>query len=176
MHADPAVRREELVRRWGELIVDQHSPDRCELNEFGEMILSPAPTTIHQRIAKAVASELERQLGPEAIGEVAVLTDRGIRVPDVAWMKPERWDEWQFESPLPFAPDLCVEVVSPGNAREEIAMKVGAYLRAGAREVIVVGLSGEVEFFGNEGKRERSALGLSFNLPANLFENRRALP
>ncbi|MGH6690090.1 MAG: Uma2 family endonuclease, partial [Gammaproteobacteria bacterium] len=66
-------------------------------------------------------------------------------------------------------PDICVEVLSPSNTREEIAMKVGAYLRGGAREVIVVGLTGEVEFFGTEGKRESSAPGISLALSAELF-------
>ena len=48
-------------------------------------------------------------------------------------------------------------------------MKTNAYLRGGAREVIVVGLRGEVEFFGTEGKRATSALGISLALPAALF-------
>jgi hypothetical protein len=48
-------------------------------------------------------------------------------------------------------------------------MKLGAYLRGGARELIVVGLKGEVECFGAEGKREASALGLRLELPAELF-------
>jgi hypothetical protein len=48
-------------------------------------------------------------------------------------------------------------------------MKVGAYLRGGAREVVVIGLKGEVEFFGPEGKRESSALGIALALPADLF-------
>jgi Uma2 family endonuclease len=169
MHADPAVRREELVRRWHQLIADPSSPDRCELNEFGETIMSPPPSTEHQRIGRAIILLFEGQLGPEAVPEVAVLTDRGVRVPDVVWMAPKRWNECKGQSPLLSAPDLCVEVVSPSNTREEIAMKVGAYLRAGAREVIVVGLKGEVEFFGAEGRRERSTFGLALELPADLF-------
>jgi hypothetical protein len=64
---------------------------------------------------------------------------------------------------------VCVEVLSPSNTREEIAMKVGAYLRGGAREVIVIGIKGEVELFGPDGKRESSTLGISLALPAELF-------
>jgi Uma2 family endonuclease len=95
------------------------------------------------------------------------LTDRGVRVPDVVWMPAERWNERKGQSPLQTVPDVCVEVLSPGNTREEIAMKAGAYLRGGAREAIVVGLKGEVEFFGPEGKRESTALVLE--LPGDLF-------
>jgi len=169
MHADPAVRREELVRRWNALAADPARPRRFELNEFGELILSPPPTNRHNRIAQLVARALIDRLGPDAFVEMSVYTDRGIRVPDVVWMAPQRWAESGFETPLPSVPDVCVEVISPGNTREEMAMKIGAYLRGGAREVIVIGLNGEVEFFGPEAKRGSSALGISFTLPADLF-------
>ena len=169
MHADPAVRREELVRRWNELATDPESPDYYELNEFGELILSPKPTTGHQRLSSAVGRLLTAQLGGEAVTEVSVLTDRGVRVPDVVWMDTARWAECKGQTPLQIVPDVCVEVLSPGNTREEIAMKVGAYLRGGAREVIVVGVKGEVELFGPDGKREASALGIRLALPPELF-------
>ena len=168
MHAEPAVRREELIR-WNELAADAESPDYFELNEFGELIKSPKPTTGHQRVASAVGRALVSQPGGEAVTEVSVVTDRGIRVPDVVWMSSERWGECKGQTPLQVVPDLCVEVLSPGNTREEIAMKVSAYLRGGAREVIVVGLKGEVELFGPDGKRESSALGVSLALPPELF-------
>jgi len=169
MHADPAVRREELIRRWSALGADPESPDHYELNEFGETIMSPRPTNRHQVIAQAVAALLTTQLGPQAHVEISVYTDRGIRVPDVVWMKPERWAQSGVQTPLPFVPDICVEVLSPGNTREEIAMKASAYLRGGATEVVLVGLKGEIEFFGAAGKRGQSAFGLALDLPPELF-------
>lgn len=39
---------------------------------------------------------------------------------------------------MPFAPDLAVEVVSPGNNEEEISLKTETYLRYGTRLVWVV--------------------------------------
>jgi len=158
-----------LVRRWRELASAPDSPDYYELNEFGEVIMSPRPTNDHQRIVTAVTSALNQQLGPEAVHEVSVMTDRGIRVPDVVWMNAERWAQVKGKTPLPFVPDVCVEVLSPGNTKEEVTMKANAYLRGGASEVIVVGLRGEVEFFGTEGKRAASALGIQLTLPASLF-------
>ena len=169
MHADHAVRREELIRRWAELATAPESPDYYELNEFGELIMSPKPTNDHQRIAFEVGLQLTGRLGPAAATEVSVYTDRGIRVPDVVWMPRERWADCKGKTPLPVVPDVCVEVLSPSNTREEIAMKVAAYLRGGAREVIVVGLKGEVELFGPEGKRESSSLGITLALPPELF-------
>jgi Uma2 family endonuclease len=168
VRSDPALRRDDLVRRWTAFSFPDET-EHCELNEFGEWIVSPTPTPGHQRVACAVAFRLSTQLGPDAAQEVAVLTDRGVRIPDVIWMPPERWAEYKDYSPLTIVPDVCVEVLSPGDTREEIMMKVGAYLRGGAREAIVVGLGGEVQFFGAEGRREASALGLRLELPREFF-------
>jgi Uma2 family endonuclease len=167
--AEAVLDRAALIRRWQELGADSDTPDYYELNEYGEVIMPPKPTNDHQRTLGAVARALESQLGPEAVPEISVLTDRGVRVPDVVWMPLARWEQCKGKTPLPFAPDICVEVLSPGNTREEIGMKTGAYLRAGAKEVIVVGLQGKVEFFGPQGKRSASALGIVLNLPASLF-------
>ncbi len=48
MHADPAIRRadvpvprNDLIRRWQALAADAESPDHFELDQFGELILSP---------------------------------------------------------------------------------------------------------------------------------------
>ena len=169
MDLETVLDRNALVRRWRELSSDPGSPDYYELNEFGELILSPRPSNDHQGVCKAVVAALDRQLGPDARMEISVMTDRGIRVPDVAWMKPERWLQAKGQTPLPRAPDICVEVMSPGNTAQEIAMKSGAYLRAGAKEVIVVGLRGEVEYRGLEGKRSASVLGVVVELASELF-------
>ena len=169
METDTVLDRGALVKRWQQLGADPASPDYYELNEYGELILSPRPTNDHQGVAMAIALALNQQLGPESRLDVSVMTDRGIRVPDVVWMKPERWAAMKGETPLSAVPDVCVEVLSSGNTRQEIRMKTGAYLRVGAREVIVVGLKGEVEYHGPEGVRPGSALGIALVLPAALF-------
>lgn len=169
MQVESVLDRDTLVRRWQELAGDPGSPDYYEVNEFGEVILTSRPTNDHQRIVTAVTSALNQQLGPEAVQKVSIMTDRGIRVPDVSWMKPERWAQAKGTTPLPFVPDVCVEVLSPGNTKEEVTMKTNAYLRGGAREVIVVALRGEVEFLGSEEKRAVSALGIRLTLPVELF-------
>ena len=169
MEVESVLDRSALVRRWQQLAADPDTPDYYELNEYGEVIMSPRPTNDHQRALSAIVVSLQTQLGPDAAAEISVMTDRGIRVPDVVWIPHARWDQVKGKTPLPFVPDVCVEVLSPGNTREEIAMKTAAYLRGGAKEVIVVGLKGEVEFFGADGKRSTSALSIELSLPASLF-------
>jgi Uma2 family endonuclease len=176
MHADPAIRRadvpatrDDLIQRWRALADDPESPDYFELDQFGDLILSPKPTPGHQAVASEVGFQLMGRLGPRAAVDVSILTDRGIRAPDVIWMPSDRWAACKGQSPLEVVPDVCVEVLSPSNTRQHIEMKIGAYLRGGAREVIVVGLKGEIEIFGPQGKRDTSALGIALALPPELF-------
>ncbi len=126
METDTVLDRGALVKRWQQLGADPSSPDYYELNEYGELILSPRPTNDHQGVAMAIALALNQQLGPESRLDVSVMTDRGIRVPDVVWMKPERWAAMKGETPLSAVPDVCVEVLPSGNTRQEIRMKTGA--------------------------------------------------
>ena len=170
MHAETLLTPEELAVRWHELSADPDSPDFFELNEYGELILSPSPTNKHEMIAFKLASALEQQLGPQASTAVSVSTRaRGVRRPDACWMPQEKWKTTQYADPLPFAPDICAEVLSRRNTQAEISMKTAAYLDSGAREVVIVGIRGEVDYFGPEGKRDASAFGLHINLPPELF-------
>lgn len=164
MEATLVVEPEVLAARWAELCNDPESPDYFELNQYGEIVLSPRPSTGHQLLAFNVATQIQATLGPQAVTEVGILTDQGIRVPDAIWMAPERWRQANNATPLPIVPDICVEVLSPSNTRAEIEMKKGAYLRGGAREVVIVKVDGSVEFFGPEGQRLASIFGLVFKL------------
>ena len=170
MHADTLLTQGELAARWRELCADPDSPDFFELNEYGELILSPSPSNKHEVVAFKVAAALEQQLGPQASTAISVSTKaRGVRRPDACWMPLERWRAIQYADPLPFVPDVCVEVLSKKNTQAEMAMKTAAYLDGGAKEVILIGTGGDVRFFGPEGERQASAFGIELALPPELF-------
>ncbi|MBL8156139.1 MAG: Uma2 family endonuclease [Anaerolineae bacterium] len=61
-----------------------------------------------------------------------------VRAPDVGFVRMERAPEPFGERFVPFAPDLAVEVVSPGDAAAEIEFKVNQYLQYGVQVVWVV--------------------------------------
>jgi Uma2 family endonuclease len=62
-----------------------------------------------------------------------------VRAPDVAFVSRERIEEvGEPEGFWPGAPDLAVEVVSPGDTYTEVEAKAIEWLEAGARLVIVV--------------------------------------
>jgi len=59
-----------------------------------------------------------------------------VRAPDVAWIAPGRIPPGTQGYPE-LAPDLAVEVKSPGNSYAELAAKAGMWLSYGSREVWV---------------------------------------
>jgi Uma2 family endonuclease len=61
-----------------------------------------------------------------------------VRAPDVAFVRKERFEQvGPTEKFWPGAPDLAVEVVSPGDSYSEVQDKVFDWLEAGTRMVIV---------------------------------------
>jgi Uma2 family endonuclease len=62
-----------------------------------------------------------------------------VRAPDIAFVRTERIEETpRVKSYRPGAPDLAVEVTSPGDTVSEVEDKVTEWLEAGARMVWVV--------------------------------------
>lgn len=66
------------------------------------------------------------------------------------------------ESPFLAAPEVCVEVRSPGNTQAEMAHKTRLYLESGAAEVWIVEEDGARQIVGSDGEREHSRFGAAF--------------
>ncbi len=95
------------------------------------------------RLVRALQEHAEQTGAGEVVtAEVGFVTRRNpdrVRAPDVAFVSRERLagrdlDEGFFEG----APDLAVEILSPGDRAIEIQAKVDEYLAAGARLVWIV--------------------------------------
>lgn len=170
-HPNPLTHRltsEELRARWVEMARDPlvaRIPYKLELNERGSMEVSPA-TTRHASLQSFVASEL-RRLKPEGMTllQCPVETELGVRVPDVAWASPEFAQASGLATPLPSAPELCIEVMSRLNSRAQMLDKVTAYLAAGAREVWLISEQGAIEILSAQGVLTRSNF-VDIELPA----------
>ncbi len=151
----------DLRSLWQELAADSKSPDRFELTEHGEIVLSPLPTNRHQIVVEDLAAQLRAQLGGAAPQNLAVMTTQaGVRCPDIAWLPEKRVDEAMTEGPLEVMPPLMVEVLSPGNRKLQIAHKVHGYLQSGAKEVVVIGPDGSIDFHRADGAHPDSVFGL----------------
>jgi Uma2 family endonuclease len=162
---------EALALRWAEVCRDaslQDLPYKVELNAWGKIEMSPASYR-HALLQGAMAVELGRQLtGGRVLTECPVLTDIGIRVPDVAWASDEFVRINRETTPCRSAPEICVEIRSPANSDAEIAAKTKAYLTAGAQEVWVVEESGAIRYFDEAGEKPASRFAVSISLPPQL--------
>ncbi len=161
-------RSEALVLRWAEISRDpalSALPYKIELNRWGKIEMSPASFR-HGRLQAAIAIQLAGRLPDgEALTDIPILTELGVRVPDVAWASHAYLAANGDASPAARAPEICIEIVSPSNPDEEMRDKTAAYLAAGALEVWLVAEDGTVQYFDRNGPRSDSALTGRLTLP-----------
>ena len=140
----------------------QDLPFKIELNERGQIVMSPASNK-HGRLQAQIIRLLEELLGRgESFAECSIDTPRGVKVADVAWASDGFIAEHGYETPYRRAPEICVEIQSPSNSEEEMQEKITLYLAKGAQEVWICNLEGNGRYFGYEGHLDRSALAPSF--------------
>ena len=82
-----------------------------------------------------------RDLGKVIGGEAGLITKRdpdGVRGIDVGFISNDRLAQVESESFLDVAPELVVEVVSPGNTWKEMREKIEEYFGVGVERVWIV--------------------------------------
>ena len=169
--------RYELLAAWHRLVPEAElaGHHRYELDELGDPRLNPSPSARRQIVLTDVYCQLTEQIGHLAAMSVAVTTSSfGIRVPDVVWMPCDKWESFDRDDPVPFVPDLCVEVLLDSDRMQDIDRRVMAYLEGGAREVIGCGQQGQVEYWGATGQRKASMFDVTIPLDRAYFEERAA--
>ena len=126
-----------------------HIPDdgfRYELVKGELRRMNPAGN-VHGRVAMSFAWRLAQYVEGNRLGVVyaaetgfKLATDPDtVRAPDVAFVSRVRVEAiGEVDGFWPGAPDLAVEVVSPGDAFAEVEEKVFCWLDAGTRMVIAV--------------------------------------
>ena len=110
----------------------------------GEMIMAPSPNLQHQQILGQLFLQVYRFVSEHALGHVMfapldVIVQREplrVRQPDLLFVSNERANI--LERVVEGAPDLVVEVLSPGNTRGEMESKLADYARLGVREYWIV--------------------------------------
>jgi Uma2 family endonuclease len=122
-------------------------PAKVETNRYGKIMMSPA-SAWHGNFGYEIGKLLDNLLpGGKIISECPIETLDGTRVADVAWISRERFLPQRRQASLPVAPEICVEVLSPSNSREEMIGKMQLYYAAGAREVWLCDEAVRMEFF-----------------------------
>jgi Uma2 family endonuclease len=160
------------LARWEELENDPEVrawPGRVETDREGNAIMIPPGDVGHgMRIIRFGNLFTEYMPHGIALGEFAVSTSDGNKIPDCGWASEEHPEfQWLLadepeaqERPkvLKHAPEICAEILSPSNTPAEIEFKKRLYFEVGAKEVWVCDLGGAMKFFGPEGELPRSKL------------------
>ena len=159
---------EALALRWAELCNDpllRDLPGKIELNAYGVIEMTPASNR-HGLAQAEISNSLAQQLkAGRTLVECSIATSDGVRVPDVAWASSEFLARHGDITPFPTAPEICVEVRSPSNTDEEMALKTRLYLEAGATEVWIVAETGAWKVFDAQGERASSRYAVRLTLP-----------
>ncbi len=163
-----AAQVEPNLRRWAELLVDPELArfeGRIETDRHGHVLMTPPPAPKHGALQSEIAYHL-RSISTEGrvVTECPVSTADGVRSADVAWASPARLTELADGVCFPHAPDVCVEVRSPGNTDTELREKTALFFDAGAREVWICTDSGALQFYRRdaEGAADTSVLFPTF--------------
>ena len=140
------------LRRWAELLADRELAKiegRIETDRHGHIIMSPPPAASHGSYQFRIGRLLDMLMpNGRVLTECPISTADGVKAADVAWASPECIEQLGELVCFPRAPEICVEVVSPGNTQAEIDEKTALYLDAGAKEVWVCSKSGAMTFLG----------------------------
>jgi Uma2 family endonuclease len=127
-----------------DLEVMPNDGNRYELIE-GELLGSHASILTHQRISGNIFLAISRYIDEHPIGEVVatpgvIFDDFSSVIPDIIFMSNERRAEIASGERLTGAPELVIEILSPGaeNIRRDRDTKRQVYGKYGVREYWIV--------------------------------------
>lgn len=109
----------------------------------GDHFVTPAPFTAHQSISAALTQYLRAHIVEAELGKLyaaptdVVLSEHDVVEPDLLFISNERMDR-VTEANIQGAPDLLVEILSPGTRRRDEITKRHLYEGYGVREYWIV--------------------------------------
>ena len=115
---------------------------RYELME-GEFYMVPSPGWSHQTILKRLFRILDDYVTSQRLGEPrfapldVVLSEEDVVQPDILFISKERF-YIITERNIQGAPDLVIEILSPGTAERDRGLKKKLYAKYGVREYWIV--------------------------------------
>lgn len=110
----------------------------------GEHVVTPSPATRHQIILMSLVRLLLRYLDEHPLGQLlsapfdVKLSVFTVLVPDLVYFTAERFARVVNEKHATAAPDLVVEILSPGTRRRDKGRKRAVYDREGVQEYWIV--------------------------------------
>lgn len=111
----------------------------------GELFVSCAPGLPHQLVLHNLELALGKYLESNPIGILApgagaVFSDYDSVIPDLVFVRNERWKEIVANDRFNAAPDLVIEVLSPGlqNRNRDLKSKRSLYAKYGVEEYWII--------------------------------------
>ncbi len=118
--------------------------NRYELIE-GELFVSRAPALPHQLVLQNLLVELALYLRANPVGTLvpgpgAVFSNYDAVIPDIVFIRRDRWEKVTSEQRVTGVPDLVVEILSPGaeNHRRDLQVKRQLSSKYGVAEYWIV--------------------------------------
>jgi Uma2 family endonuclease len=122
-------------------------PYKIELNEWGQIVMSPA-FNFHGILQAALIRGMARaREDGTIIAESSIQTAKGVKVADVSWASSSFCREFGIETPLENAPEVCIEIISPSNMAKEMEEKSELYFARCAQEVWLCDEQGVLSFY-----------------------------
>jgi Uma2 family endonuclease len=137
----PAITNIDL-KTYDDLLAMPDDGNRYELI-FGEIVMSPAPTTKHHYVLSELNDHFKRHVHTHRLGRVFFapvdvrLSVHNVVEPDLFFVRRERLEVVK-DNYVEGAPDLIVEVLSPSNRRQDIVRKAALYTQFGVPEYWIV--------------------------------------
>jgi Uma2 family endonuclease len=137
----PAAPRVKLT--YDDFVLFPDDGNRHELID-GEHYVTPSPVPRHQAIALNIAVLIRNHLDAHPVGRIytapldVLFSDVDVVEPDLLYVSRERLDAVMTAKNVAGAPDLVVEIGSPGTRRRDETIKRRLYERAGVSEYWVV--------------------------------------
>jgi len=111
----------------------------------GELIAMSPAGEVHGGVTAEILRNVSNHVRANKLGRVYAAetgfrlfdNDDTVLAPDVSFVAKGRSQKWD-RAYARIAPDLAVEVISPGNSSAEILQKVALYFAAGTRQVWIV--------------------------------------
>ncbi|MCA9300781.1 MAG: Uma2 family endonuclease [Phycisphaerales bacterium] len=143
----------------------------------GDLLVTPAPTTSHQRASARLVYRLTDRLDEPGIATVlyapvdVIFSGQDIVQPDIVAVRAEN-RRFITERGIECAPDLVVEILSPSTSARDRGVKAKLYASYGVREYWLVDLASkrvEVRVLGVGGFESHATQGPGGTLASTIF-------
>ena len=111
---------------------------RCQLTD-NHIVMSPSPVGKHQDIVRLVLTAISNHLVGNAVGRVLAdvdvyINDENVYRPDIFFVSQNQMEILGEDGYVHGAPDLVIEVLSPGTSKDDKTKKKEIYGQHGVKE------------------------------------------